>query len=194
MTRLAKYKSLVASMSLPEPSPLVTKLAPTIAAASGDLPVLDVACGGGRNAFVFAELGCEVVCVDRDLSPLDIFARRLRHGSFIETANRLRFHPLDLVLNQWPFGRAEFGAIINIHFFLPALLHHFETSLRPGGYLLIETPPGCGGNYRDLPRAGCVRQILSAGFDIEYYREGRAGPAVSVKALARKRSTKMSTL
>jgi SAM-dependent methyltransferase len=181
-------------MSLPEPSPLVKKLAPTIAAASRDLPVLDVACGEGRNAFVLAQLGCEVVCADRDLSPLDAFARRLkRHDSFIEMLSRLRFHPLDLVLNPWPFARDEFGAIINIHFFLPALLHYFEASLRPGGYLLIETAPGCGGNYRDLPKAGCVRQILSAGFDIEYYREGRAGPAVSVKAFARKRSPNVST-
>jgi SAM-dependent methyltransferase len=180
-------------MSLPEPSPLVTKIAPKIVAESGDLPVLDVACGDGRNAFVFAQLGCKVVCVDRDLTRLDAFIKRLRHDSFIDIADRLRFHPLDLVLNPWPFGRAEFGAIINIHFFLPALLHHFEISLRPRGYLLIETAPGCGGNFRDLPKAGYVRQILGKGFDIEYYREGRAGPAVSVKAVARKRATNAST-
>jgi SAM-dependent methyltransferase len=174
-------------MLLPQPSPFVKKLAPTIAAAAKDLPVLDVACGGGRNAFVFAQLGCQVVCVDKDLSPLDAFTGRLRGSPLVDIANRLRLHPLDLVLNEWPFGKAEFGAIINVHFFLPALLHQFEMSLWPGGYLLLETAPGCGGNYRDLPKAGHLRQVLSAGFGLEYYREGRAGPAVSVKAFARKR-------
>ena len=174
-------------MLLPQPSPFVQKLAPTIAAAAKDLPVLDVACGGGRNAFVLAQLGCQVVCVDKDLNPLDLFTRRLRDSPFVDIASRLRLYPLDLALDAWPFGKAEFGAIINVHFFLPQLLHHFETSLWPRGYLLLETAPGCGGNYRDLPKAGHVKQILSAGFGLEYYREGRAGPAVSVKTFARKR-------
>jgi SAM-dependent methyltransferase len=158
-----------------------------IVAEAKDFPVLDVACGGGRNAFVLAQLGCHVVCVDKDFSPLAAFTRRLRDSPFVDIENRLRFRPLDLVLNAWPFGKAEFGAIINVHFFVPDLLRHFETSLRPGGYLLLETAPGCGGNYRSLPKAGHIREILSAGFDVQYYREGRAGSAVSVRTFARKR-------
>lgn len=189
--RVAKHKNLVAIMSLPEPSPLVRKVASTIATATQSLPVLDVACGDGRNALVLAKLGCRVVCVDKDVSRLAATSKQLPLDLLAGLSRLIQIHPaLDLKLDRWPFREAEFGAIINVHFFLPELLQHFATSLAPGGYLLLETAPGCGGNYRVLPKAGHVRQMLSAGFDIEYYREGRAGPAVSVKALARKRFQK----
>jgi SAM-dependent methyltransferase len=158
-----------------------------MAAAARELPVLDAACGAGRNAFVLAKLGCQVVCVDKDLRRLEEISKQLKRGPLAMLSKLVRLHPMDLTQDPWPFGAAEFGTIINVHFFLPGLLQHFETSLSPGGYLLVETPPGCGGNYRGLPKAGDVRQMLRPGFDIEHYREGRAGPVVSVKVVARKR-------
>jgi len=172
---------------LPEPSPLVRKFAARIAKATRRLPVLDAACGDGRNAFVLAKLGCQVVCADKDLRCLEEISRRVELDSLVGLPQLIRTQPLDLKVDPWPFKDAEFGAIVNVHFFLPDLLQRFESSLSAGGYLLLETAPGCGGNYRGLPKAGHVKQVLSAGFDIEYYREGRAGPAVSVKTLARKR-------
>jgi tellurite methyltransferase len=174
-----------------EPSALVRRFATKIANTVAALPVLDVACGTGRNAIVFAQLGSTVVCVDRDLSNLESLQEHWRQTSSAEAASRLQLQKLDLVQNAWPFGRSVFGAIVDVHFFLPALLPYFETSLSQGGYLLLETIPGCGGNYRTLPRKGEVKQALEKTFDFEHYKEGKAGPpdsgVVTVQVVARKK-------
>lgn len=53
-----------------EPSPLVRRFAAKIVDAAAGKPVLDVACGSGRNALALSQLGCAVICVDRDLTTL----------------------------------------------------------------------------------------------------------------------------
>ena len=83
------------------------------------------------------------------------------------------------------------GGIINVHFFLPTLLSVFARSLLPGAYLLIETIPGCGGNYLSLPSAGEVRKQLAGKFELPVYKESKVGPesidAVTVKVLAKRK-------
>jgi hypothetical protein len=68
------------------------------------------------------------------------------------------------------------------------LFPFFEDSLSPGGCLLFETVPGCGGNYLELPKAGQLKGLLGKAFDIEYYKEAKVGPAdydaVTVRLLA----------
>ena len=179
---------------LPTPSPLVRRFATKIAKAAAALPVLDVACGTGRNAIVFAQLGSTVICVDSELNNIQGLQEHWRQTSFVLAASRLHLQKLDLVQSAWPFGPCEFGAIVNVHFFLPALLPHFEISLSHGGYLLLETIPGCGGNYRGLPKKGEVRHALERTFDFEHYKEGKVGPiecgAVTVQVVARKKFPK----
>jgi len=176
---------------LPRPSPLVRRFATKIANAAPALPILDVACGPGRNAILFAQLGSTVICVDNDLDKLQSLKEQWRQTSLAPVASRLHLQKLDLVQNTWPFGPSEFGAIVNVHFFLPALLPYFEISLSHGGYLLLETIPGCGGNYRKLPRNGQVRHALERTFDFEHYKESEAGPtdcrAVTVQVVARRK-------
>jgi len=98
---------------------------------------------------------------------------------------------MDLAHDPWPFGPGTAGAIINVHFLLPALFPLFQSSLIPGGYLLIETVPAHGGNYLELPRAGELRSALQGAFDFEFYKERKAGPgnydAVTVQLLAKRR-------
>jgi SAM-dependent methyltransferase len=181
-----------AEESRKQPSRLVQTFAPKMAEASGGRPILDVACGSGRNARPFFRLGCTVICVDRDLSRLQ--GRKLSdfHDLSAAESPRLTFRQMDLVNDIWPFGVSSVGGIINIHFFLPRLLSDFESSLSPGGYLLLETVPGCGGNYLELPKAGFVRAHLEETFDFECYEETKVGPsdydAVTVRLLARRRS------
>ena len=145
------------------------------------MPILDIACGNGRNAFPLAELGCTVICADKDLS---------RFAPPANLEHRLRSCPLDLIDSQWPFEKSSAGGIVNVHFFLPALLPHFESSLAKGAYLLLETVPACGGNYVQLPKNGELRSLLRGAFDLEFYNERPAGPqgcgAVAVQLLARK--------
>lgn len=126
-----------------------------------------------------ASLGAKVTFIDRDLTRLH---ERARSGAL----------HIDLARDRWPFTRGSLGGIIEVHFLLPKLFPEFAASLAPGGYLLLETVPGCGHNYRELPEAGRVRQGLAGAFDFEEYRERGVGPseadAVTVRLLARRRS------
>jgi SAM-dependent methyltransferase len=174
-----------------EPSPWVRRFAHEVAIAARGLPILDVACGSGRNAVAFGQLGCRVVCVDRDLVSLRTSRRAWRTGPSRSLSSRLRLHEMDLIKDPWPFGPGTVGGILNIHFLLRALFPHFVNCLALGGHLLLETVPGCGGNYLELPKKGELRSELEAGFELLFYQERKVGPmgfdAVTVKLLARKK-------
>ncbi|MFZ0739559.1 MAG: class I SAM-dependent methyltransferase [Candidatus Acidiferrales bacterium] len=173
----------------PEPCPFLRRFATYIVGSNLDAPILDVACGAGRNAVFLAQSGRQVICIDKDLTEL-----RMRCSSDPPRDNccdNLQLCEMDLVHDPWPFGAGTAGAIISVHFLLPALFPRFESSLLPGGYLLIETVPAHGGNYLELPRAGELRFAFQRAFDFEYYRERKAGPgnydAVTVQLFAKRR-------
>jgi SAM-dependent methyltransferase len=177
-------------MNKPQPSPLVRRYASKIALAAGSSPIVDVACGAGRNALFLDALGCTVIGVDNDLVRLEELRCASSGGSKPEAA-RLSVKRIDLIQDPWPFSPRSLAAIVNVHFFLPKLLLDFGNSIVPGGYLLLETVPGCGGNYLELPKAGEVRAALTGAFAFEFYKERKVGPseydAVTVR-LAAKRS------
>jgi hypothetical protein len=122
-----------------------------------------------------------VVCLDRDLRQLQIRSVRSIVGSII---------PIQIALGEdpWPFGPSMLGGILDIHFLDRSLFRYFTRSLRSGGYLLIETVGGYGGNYLELPKAGELRTMLRRTFDLVVYSEKKVGPreidAVSVRLLA----------
>lgn len=169
-------------------SPLVRRFASSIADAANGAPILDVACGSGRNAMIFAELGCKVICVDIDLTRLK--NQLSGQASRFESRSRLQLRTLDLLNDPWPFGAGTIGAIIDVHFLRPTLFPSFEYSLASGGQLLIESISGRGGNYLELPAAGEVKSALETGFHLELYEERKVGPkesnAVTVKLVGRR--------
>jgi SAM-dependent methyltransferase len=171
-------------------SPLVRRFAEQLIAAASGRPILDVACGSGRNAFFLAGLGATVICIDKDLSS---FAANLRQrcGSLTTLSNLLLPKKIDLVRDEWPFTPGSIGAIINVHFLMPALFPHFASSLAPNGFLLLETVSGHGENYLELPQKGELKAALGDAFDFASYQERSVGPsdhhAVVVKLLARRK-------
>lgn len=173
-----------------QPSPLVRRFASRLAQASLGKPIIDVACGTGRNALVFSQLGCSVICVDKDLSGLRNEQDRLQHTDFKDASARLTMHEMDLREDPWPFSEASAGGIVNVHFLLPSLFPLFESSMAEQGYLLLETVPGHGGNYLQLPEAGQLRTAFEKSFIFEFYRERPAGPRslrrVTVQLLAKR--------
>ena len=181
-----------------EPSPLVRRFAENIAEAASGKPVLDVACGSGRNALALAQLGCKVICVDWDLTALQSQLVHLRETVLKKAVAKLSPHQMDLVKEPWPFAPSAAGGIVNVHFLLPTPFPRFEQSLSPGGYLLLETVPGCGGNYLELPKAGELKSVFGEAFEFEFYKERKVGPpgcdAVTVRMLARKVRDCASTL
>lgn len=165
--------------NLLEPSRLVRKFGLKIREAAGGQPILDVACGTGRNAIFLSQLNCDVVCVDKVLD-----------GFKGHRSRSLRTVKLDFLTDPWPFGHCTLGGIVDVHFLSFRLFPLFEKSLIPGGYLLVETVAGHGGNYLELPKAGMIKETLQTGFRLEFYKERYVGPetykAVTVQALAKR--------
>jgi hypothetical protein len=168
-----------------QPSVLVSRFASQIVNAAGEKPILDVACGSGRNALALTRLNATVICADKDLT-------RLRSSEALASSEKLKPWQLDLERDSWPFGKATVGGIINVHFLLPSLFSFFTASLSANGFLLIETVPGCGGNYLQLPRAGELRSSFAEDFDFIFYRERKVGPpsfdAVTVQLVGKRRT------
>lgn len=88
-------------------------------------PVLDVACGAGRHAIVFAERGFEVFAVDRDDQALP--------GS-------IHFVRADLEGGgPWPWPGKRFAAIVVTNYLHRPLFPRLAESLDEGGVLIYET-------------------------------------------------------
>src|SRR5712691_1160185 len=109
-----KLATIDSSIEKLKPSPLLRRFAAQIVDGSSGKPVLDVACGCGRNAFVFSQLGCTVICVDKDLTRLCAEQRRLSHTSFSKALSQLRLHQMDLIKDPWPFDASSIGGIVNV--------------------------------------------------------------------------------
>jgi SAM-dependent methyltransferase len=86
-------------------------------------PVLDVACGGGRHAALFAERGLEVIGIDRE--PQHIMG--------------VRFVQADLEGAPWPFAGQRFAAVLVTNYLHRPLLKTLEEALAEEGVLIYET-------------------------------------------------------
>ncbi|MBJ23005.1 MAG: class I SAM-dependent methyltransferase [bacterium] len=97
-------------------------------------PILDLACGRGRHCLAAAELGLDVVGLDRDTEHLTALARMRPAAGSIEVlaADLERAAPPDL-------ERAPFGAVLVFRYLHRPLMPWIEELLAPGGLLLYET-------------------------------------------------------
>ena len=105
---------------LDKPSDWVVRWAPRVARG----PVLDVACGNGRHARFFRDLGFEVVAVDREpisIGKVDFVKANLEDGS------------------PWPFAGRRFGGIVVTNYLYRPLFPGLLGSLAEGGVLIYET-------------------------------------------------------
>jgi SAM-dependent methyltransferase len=175
------------------PSKILVKFAEEIALNSNG-PIVDVACGYGRNAACIASFGVPVVCVDINNDALEYIkssvSLSLAKSNYL---NQLTTMQLDLINDAWPFKDESLGAIINVHFYNYKLIGFFLKSLKIGGYLFIETIDGHGKNYLELPPYGFIKAQLVDAFDIRFLKEKKLGPlqnnSSTVKLLAIKQKT-----
>lgn len=105
-------------------SPWVQRFASLVPAGGG---VLDVACGAGRHARLFAERGHPVLAVDRDLSALPALA-----GVEMLQANLEDGGP-------WPLAGRRFAAVVVTNYLWRPLFPALIAALAPGGVLIYET-------------------------------------------------------
>lgn len=91
--------------------------------------VLDLACGYGRHARLFASRGHSVLAIDRNVDALAACA-----------AEGIATSPYDLENgNPWPFASGRFAGIVITNYLHRPLFPHIFDSLAAGGVLLIET-------------------------------------------------------
>jgi len=107
-------------------SPWVLRFA---AAVPPGATVLDVACGRGRHARLFAAQGCRVDAVDIDAEA----------GEALRDATGVRFLRADLEGGDWPYARSSFDAIVVTNYLHRPLLPRLAAALAPGGLLIYET-------------------------------------------------------
>jgi SAM-dependent methyltransferase len=109
-----------------EPSPWIARFAHLVASGAR---VLDLACGHGRHARLFAGRGARVLAVDRDAVALSTLAGI----PGIET------RVVDLEANGWPLGNERFDAIVVTNYLHRPLFAPMLAALAPAGALLYET-------------------------------------------------------
>jgi SAM-dependent methyltransferase len=172
------------------PSASVRKFGSEIVTAAGALPILDVACGGGRNSALLAHLGGRVIAIDIDLRRIEAERIALEKTTLGRALRKVELHQFDLLQNEWPYEPSSIGGIVNIHFLQDSLLAPFSASLVTGGFLILESVEARGGNYRLLPGARALRTALESSFSLLVYKEDggivEGIDAVTVKLVARK--------
>lgn len=117
----------------PASNALATRASAWVERFAGTVPtgsrVLDLACGHGRHARLFAERGCEVTAVDVDPAC----------GASLARLAAVTFVHADLESRPWPLAERKFDAIVVVHYLHRPLLAHIEAALAPGALLLYET-------------------------------------------------------
>lgn len=155
--------------------------------AIGKLPqrpmsILDLGCGRGRHAKWLASRGHHVAAVDIDAVRLPTISEAAFGTVATIVADGTR---------TLPFRAASFDLVLVVHFVPARLVELVSPVLRSGGFLVVETFGGHGGNWRALPGKGEYRRALEGAFDVLEYLERMVGPtkteAEAVKLLARKR-------
>jgi len=91
--------------------------------------VLDVACGSGRHARLFAARGHAVEAVDRDGAAL----------ANLSGVARIATRTVDLEAGCWPYAGRTFGAVVVTHYLHRPLFPLLLDAIAPGGVLIYET-------------------------------------------------------
>jgi len=127
------------------PSPFLLDHLEQLTDAAHEGPILDIACGCGRNALAVARHGARVLGLDRAAEKLHRLAFTARLEGVQMEAIRA-----DLETGRMPpLARQSCGAILVFRYLYRPLGPLLEALLRPGGLLLYETFTL---SQRDLPQ------------------------------------------
>ncbi len=138
------------------PSPWVVHHLPLVPAGGR---VLDLACGNGRHARLFATAGYAVVAVDRDFAAL----------SGLQGVPGITTLQFDLEGSDWPLAGERFAGIVVTNYLWRPRLADVCALLDGGGVLIYETfmvgneAYGKPANPEFLLRSGELRAVAKAG-------------------------------
>ncbi len=110
----------------PAPSDWVVRWADRVPAGGR---VLDIACGKGRNAGLFAARGHPVEAVDRDPAAL----------SWLQGVANVTARCADLEQGPWPYEGQRFAGVVVTRYLWRPLFPSILAAIAPGGVLIYET-------------------------------------------------------
>jgi SAM-dependent methyltransferase len=169
-------------------SPWVRRWAPLLRPGSR---VLDVACGGGRHARLFAAAGHAVTALDRDAAALATLA----------TVPGITTCRADIEGGPWPCPGAVFDAVVVTNYLYRPLFPALLSAVAPGGLLIYETFAvgneryGRPSNPDFLLRPGELIERLHPSLEIVAYEAGLVAEpksAVLQRVCARRASAEVS--
>lgn len=168
--------------ALAEPSAWVRRWAPLVKARGS---VLDLACGSGRHARLFAAAGHAVVAVDRDAVAIAALA----------AVPGIHALCADIEGGPWPLTGRQFDAVVVTNYLHRPLFPALMAALAPGGLLIYETfavgneRHGRPSNPDFLLREGELLERVSGVLAVVAYEHGQVAnpkPAVVQRLCARR--------
>lgn len=113
-------------------SVLLEKFFDKLKTGAAKAPVLDLACGTGRNGLFLDSRGIEVVFADRNDEALQQVAEHKGDSS--------RIWPLDLeVADMQPLANQQFSAVLVFRYLHRPLFEAIKQAVIPGGMIIYET-------------------------------------------------------
>jgi SAM-dependent methyltransferase len=123
---------------------------------------LDIPCGNGRNIFFLSQAYPEVTGFDREPKYLEAIMEAAplytRVPALLERKDILLENLTELV---------HYDLVCNIHFYEYGLLKRLIDGMKPGAYLVVETPNCYGGNFWELPTEEEITEIIGSNKLIE---------------------------
>jgi tellurite methyltransferase len=96
--------------------------------------LLDLACGGGRNALALAALGFSVAACDRSESSLALVKQRCQSQS-----TAIRCFAIDLEATEDPLQADHYGAILVFRYLHRPLMKNLREAIKSGGLIYYQT-------------------------------------------------------
>jgi SAM-dependent methyltransferase len=118
---------VTAHLALSAPSPWVLRWAHLVMPSQA---ILDVACGTGRHAKLFADKGCAVTALDVSSEALQAVAALSPSARTIQA---------DIENAPWPLDGETFDAVVVTNYLWRPLFPTLLASLKDGGILIYET-------------------------------------------------------
>ncbi len=148
-------------MSLALHSPLLEQHLDTLRRASLTNPVLDLACGGGRNGLFLARNGIKVLFADRDPESLAKIDQIIEEES-LNASTWL----VDFEIEGDPLAGKQFGAVIVFRYLHRPLFVSIKRAIEPDGMIIYET---FNVEQRDFGRPKRAEFLLEKGELTKYF-------------------------
>ena len=121
-------------------SPLLSDNLDRIRQAAKVGPILDLACGAGRNGLFLIENDIPVIFADKNLEALGEIQDKLSSTGYAHRKHLATFWPVDLELPDTRISCGKkVGGIVVFRYLHRPLIRQIKLAVEPGGFVIYET-------------------------------------------------------